>query len=100
ALNAPVVGMASTVDGRGYWLVTADGGVFSYGNAPFLGSAGALALQSPVIGMAADPDGHGYWLAAADGGVFAYEARYRGNGAEGLGGRAVAGIAADRASGG
>ena len=29
-LNAPVVGMAATPDGGGYWLVAADGGVFSF----------------------------------------------------------------------
>ena len=32
-LNAPIVGMASTPTGQGYWLVAADGGVFSYGDA-------------------------------------------------------------------
>jgi subtilase family serine protease len=29
-LNAPIVGMASTPDGHGYWLVASDGGIFSF----------------------------------------------------------------------
>jgi N-acetylmuramoyl-L-alanine amidase len=70
--NAPVVGMAATHDGGGYWLVAADGGVFSDGNASFFGSAGSLRLNAPVVGMAATPDGGGYWLVAADGGIFSY----------------------------
>ena len=37
-LNKPVVGMASTSDGQGYWLVAADGGVFAFGDAKFFGS--------------------------------------------------------------
>ena len=32
--NAPVVGVASTSDGNGYWIAAADGGVFSYGEPP------------------------------------------------------------------
>ena len=36
--NAPIVGMAATPTGKGYWLVAADGGVFSFGDAPFLGN--------------------------------------------------------------
>jgi glucose/arabinose dehydrogenase len=71
-LNAPIVGMAAAPDGRGYWLVASDGGVFNYGSAGFFGSAGGLPLRAPVVGMAAAPDGRGYWLAAADGGVFNY----------------------------
>jgi hypothetical protein len=71
-LNQPIVGMATTPDGGGYWLVAADGGVFAYGDAMFYGSAGNLTLNSPVVGMATTPDGAGYWLVAADGGVFAY----------------------------
>ena len=39
-LNQPIVGMASTPDGRGYWLVAADGGIFDYGDAGFFGAAG------------------------------------------------------------
>jgi hypothetical protein len=33
-LAGPVESIASTVDGRGYWMVAADGGVFNYGDAP------------------------------------------------------------------
>jgi hypothetical protein len=45
--------MASTPDGGGYWLVASDGGIFSYGDAGFSGSAGSLTLNKPVVGMAA-----------------------------------------------
>ena len=34
-LNPPVVGIATTPDGQGYWLVASDGGVFSFGDAEF-----------------------------------------------------------------
>ena len=79
-LNEPVVGMAATPDGKGYWLVAADGGVFSFGDARFNGSTGSLNLNRPVVGMAATPDGKGYWLVAADGGVFSFgDARFNGS---------------------
>ena len=52
----------------GYWLVATDGGVFSFGNAVFHGSAGNIKLAKPVVGMASTPDGGGYWLVASDGG--------------------------------
>jgi len=30
-LNKPIVGMAATPSGHGYWLVASDGGIFAYG---------------------------------------------------------------------
>ena len=30
-----------------------DGGIFDYGDAPFYGSAGSIALNQPVVGMSA-----------------------------------------------
>ena len=36
-LNQPIVGMAATPDGQGYWLVASDGGVFAFGDAGFHG---------------------------------------------------------------
>ncbi len=41
---APVVGIAATPDGKGYWRVGADGGVFGFGDAVFFGSAGGAGL--------------------------------------------------------
>ncbi|MFN8037430.1 MAG: hypothetical protein U0V73_16035 [Acidimicrobiia bacterium] len=52
-LNQPIVGMASTPTGMGYWLVASDGGIFAFGDAPFFGSTGAIHLNQPIVGMAA-----------------------------------------------
>jgi hypothetical protein len=51
-LNAPVVGMDSTPDVGGYWLVARDGGVFNFGDAGFAGSVGGMPLSAPVVGAA------------------------------------------------
>ena len=67
ALPLPAVTQIS-----GYWLVASDGGIFSYGDAAFFGSTGAMTLNKPIVGMAATPDGKGYWLVASDGGIFSY----------------------------
>jgi hypothetical protein len=71
-LTQPIVGMAATPSGKGYWLVASDGGIFSYGDAQFYGSTGAIHLNKPIVGMAATPSGGGYWLVASDGGIFSY----------------------------
>ena len=77
--NQPLVGMATTADGGGYWLVASDGGVFAYGDAAFHGSTGDLVLTQPIVGMAGDPATGGYWLVASDGGVFAFDAPFDGS---------------------
>jgi hypothetical protein len=43
--------MAATPDGKGYWLVASDGGIFAY-DEPFFGSMGGRPLNKPVVGMA------------------------------------------------
>ncbi|MHB1584575.1 MAG: fibronectin type III domain-containing protein [Acidimicrobiales bacterium] len=70
--GAVTVTPRALVANGGYWLVAADGGVFSFGDAGFHGSAGGMHLNQPIVGMAATPDGGGYWLVAADGGVFSF----------------------------
>ncbi len=79
-LNRPVVGVVPTADQKGYWMVASDGGVFSYGDAHFYGSTGALVLNKPIVGLAATADQKGYWLVASDGGVFSFgDARFHGS---------------------
>ena len=51
-LVAPIAGIVPTPSNDGYWLVAVDGGVFAYGDAPFLGSTGGTVLESPVVGLA------------------------------------------------
>ena len=76
-LNQPMVGMAAGPNGKGYWTVAADGGVFSFGSAPFHGSTGSIRLASPIVGMEAQ--GTGYRFVAADGGVFAFSLPFGGS---------------------
>ena len=64
--------MAATPDGAGYWLVASDGGIFTYGDARFFGSAGAIHLARPIVGMSPMPDAGGYRFCASDGGIFTY----------------------------
>ena len=65
---------------KGYWLVASDGGVFSFGDASFYGSTGAMTLNKPIVAAMATPDGKGYWLVASDGGVFSFgDASYYGS---------------------
>src|SRR5664280_495959 len=79
-LNKPVVTVTPTPDHRGYWMAATDGGIFSYGDAHFYGSTGALTLNKPIVGMAATHDGAGYWLVASDGGIFSFgDARFYGS---------------------
>jgi hypothetical protein len=103
---------ADTSPDAGYWEVAADGGIFSFGNAPFLGSMGAKHLNAPVVGMTIDQSGGdlgfdgepprpGYWEVASDGGIFSFgDAQFYGS----MGGThlnsPIVGMALDTATGG
>jgi hypothetical protein len=71
-LNRPIVGMAASPSGQGYWLVASDGGIFTFGDAVFHGSAGDRGLPGQVVGIARSTDGDGYWLATLDGRVLPF----------------------------
>jgi len=66
-LNAPVVGITSTPDGHGYWLVAADGGVFSFGDARFYGSLGSQPPSTGVVGLFSTITGSGYTIVSGNG---------------------------------
>jgi hypothetical protein len=51
--------------GKGYWLVTATGNVYSFGDASFYGAGSPTTV--PVVDAVATPDSHGYWLLYANG---------------------------------
>jgi hypothetical protein len=77
-LGGPIVSLAATPAGRGYWMVGADGGVFAFGDAPFHG-APAGQLRSPAIHLEPTPSGKGYWVLSAAGEVFPFgDASFRG----------------------
>ena len=67
-----VVGVASTPDENGYWLVLNNGALIEAGDALSYGSMSGRHLNSPIVGMAVSPDGRGYWMVSADGGLFAF----------------------------
>ena len=49
--------MACACATTGYRLVTADGGVFTFGDASFLGSTGDVVLNQPIVACATTPSG-------------------------------------------
>ena len=71
-LNRPVVAMATTADGHGYWLVASDGGSLHVRRCVLLRVHRRVQLNRPVSGVASTPDGKGYWLVASDGGIFTF----------------------------
>ena len=71
-LPTPVVGMAATPSGNGYWLANAYGGVSAHGAAQFYGSMAGSHLNAPITHIISTSDGLGYWLVAADGGTFTF----------------------------
>ena len=63
-----IVGIAPTFDGRGYWLVGADGGVFAFGDAEYEGWIPGSGIHSSRIVGIAPNNGGGYWLVGAEAG--------------------------------
>ena len=64
--------MERTATGKGYWLFARDGGVFTFGDAKFYGSAASMHLTSPVVAMQRTLDGQGYWMLTRNGQVLPF----------------------------
>ena len=77
-VNAPVVAIQyfSANAGDGYWLATANGGVYTFGAAKFFGSLAGRSIDGSVVGMAASFGGgdgpDGYLLVTNRGRVYAF----------------------------
>jgi hypothetical protein len=72
-LNAPIVGIVPSHDDGGYFLVAADGGVFTFGDAKFEGSCpGIGGCSSGIAGMMTDSTGNGCWLVTYTGDVYTF----------------------------
>jgi hypothetical protein len=54
--------------------VASDGGIFTFGDAKFLGSMGGKPLPNPIVGMARTRQGDGYWLVSSGGDIYNYGA--------------------------
>ena len=68
-----MVNAAATPDGRGYWLLYANGVVANYGDATNFGSPTGYVNQfNPANAIFPTADGKGYWVASTRGDVFAY----------------------------
>jgi hypothetical protein len=68
---APTVAIAASPDGKGYWLLGRDGGVFSFG-VPFHGSVAERQPYEGAVSLEATHSGAGYYVAGGDGAVFAF----------------------------
>jgi hypothetical protein len=54
--------------------VASDGGIFTFGDAKFLGSMGGKPIAAPIVGMARTRQGDGYWLVGSNGGIYNFGA--------------------------
>ena len=70
--GTPVVGIAATPQGNGYWLATAAGGVFTFGGAKLFGSLSSSGAYLSAIAGARR--GQGYWLLSASGRIHGFGA--------------------------
>lgn len=97
ATNAVVVAIAPSANGKGFWSLTADGGVFTSGGARFYGAPAGAPMAGHAVDIVSTPSGRGYWIATTRGAVYAYgDARWRGSAKRERLVKPIVGIAATR----
>ena len=81
--QSPVVSMAATVDIAGYWLLTQNGEVFSFGDAQYYGGLGANSVNQQAVALVTTSNSTGYWIASAQGSIYSFgEAKNYGSAAD------------------
>jgi YVTN family beta-propeller protein len=69
----PVVGIAGSPDGKGYFVATADGDVTAFGDVTSHGDLSTKHIaRSDVVAIVTTQDANGYWLIGADGEVYSF----------------------------
>jgi len=70
-LNGPIVDARLSSDRAGYWMLSSDGGIFTFGNASFFGAVPEKPREQwfgeQIISFAPDLDGAGYVVVAGSG---------------------------------
>jgi hypothetical protein len=67
-----VTDLAMHPNGKGYWILGSDGGVFSYGRVAFWGSMGDGGLSAPAVGLEPERLGNGYWMVTSSGRIHTF----------------------------
>lgn len=82
----PAADIQPTPSGNGYWILNEDGGVFTYGDAPFFGSIFGTVPKGTAVAIRCTPTGKGYWILTSstnqglNDGVFAFgDAKFYGH---------------------
>jgi len=71
--SVPVTSAVRTPDGKGYWILFANGEIAHFGDAANFGApAGQFGGLNPAAAIFTTSDGAGYWVASADGAVSNY----------------------------
>ena len=72
AVAAALPGLNNGTEGHGYWIVGADGRVFTYGSARNYGDLSHTPHPGVIVAGARTPTGRGYWLAGNNGSVYSF----------------------------
>ncbi len=72
-MGSPVTSAVRTPDGKGYWVLVANGTLYAYGDAVNEGSPGGqFGGLDPASAVFTTSDGAGYWIVSAAGAVDPY----------------------------
>jgi hypothetical protein len=71
---SPIVDLAATPSGNGYWMLNSAGSVLAFGDATYEGGSDRLGFcaRPEAVRLAPSSTGKGYWIQTKDGNTFAF----------------------------